>query len=141
MDDPPNVAKLVDAALARDKAKAARKEAAADCSEDQLAIAFVDRHERQLRYVALWGKWVKWAGAYWEQETTLAAFDLARSLCREAAPAKAKTVAAVEMLSRSEIGESRQPFVNGTRTRRCSIHPQTRSSLPEWRNRNECCCD
>jgi putative DNA primase/helicase len=102
MDDPPNVAKLVDAALARDKARATRKEAAADCSEDQLAIAFVDRHELQLRYVALWGKWVKWAGAYWEQETTLAAFDLARSLCREAAPAKAKTVAAVEMLSRSD---------------------------------------
>jgi putative DNA primase/helicase len=102
MGEPPHITSLVEIAIARDKAKAARKEATADCSEDQLAIAFVDRHEGELRYVALWGKWVKWTGAHWEQETTLAAFDCVRKLCREVGATKARTVAAVEMLSRSD---------------------------------------
>ena len=82
-------------------------------SEDQLAINFTNRHAENLRYVAPWGKWFQWTGTHWEHETTLAAFDMARKVCREAAAkcnkpseakaiAKAKTVASVEQLAKSD---------------------------------------
>jgi putative DNA primase/helicase len=82
-------------------------------SEDSLAITFVGRHAHELRYVAAWGKWFRWEATHWEHENTLAVFDMARKICREAAAqcnkssasnsiAKAKTVAGVEMLSRSD---------------------------------------
>jgi putative DNA primase/helicase len=82
-------------------------------SEDSLALAFVDRHGNELRYVSIWGKWLKWTGTHWDIEKTLAVFDKARKICRETAArceknsaansiTKAKVVAAVEMLSRSD---------------------------------------
>jgi putative DNA primase/helicase len=82
-------------------------------SEDRLALRFADRHGNDLRYVAAWGKWFAWTGTHWEIENTLAVFDMARTICREAAAecnkasisnaiAKAKTVAAVETLARSD---------------------------------------
>ncbi len=82
-------------------------------TEDRLALDFASTHANELRYVAAWGKWLAWTGTYWEFENTLAVFDLARKICRAAAArcnkpsissalAKAKTVAAVEMLSRSD---------------------------------------
>jgi putative DNA primase/helicase len=71
-------------------------------SDDGLALAFVDRHGHELRYVAAWGKWLKWTGTHWQIEKTLDVFDKARKTCREAGVKKAKTVSAVEMLSRSD---------------------------------------
>ena len=52
-------------------------------SDDVLALAFVERHGPDLRYAASWSKWLKWASMRWEQEKTLAAFDLARKIVRE----------------------------------------------------------
>jgi putative DNA primase/helicase len=77
------------------------------------ALRFAELHADKLRYVAAWGKWLAWTSTHWEFENTLRVFDLARKICREAArqcnkPAeakaisKAKTVAAVEMLARSD---------------------------------------
>jgi phage/plasmid-associated DNA primase len=54
-------------------------------SDDALALRFSDRHGATLRYVASWNKWFRWNGVFWEQDTTLLAFDLARDLCREVA--------------------------------------------------------
>jgi len=82
-------------------------------SEDRLALRFAERHGSDLRYVAAWGKWLAWTGTHWELENTLAVFDTSRKICREAAAecnkasvanaiAKAKTVAAIEMLARSD---------------------------------------
>jgi putative DNA primase/helicase len=82
-------------------------------SEDSLALRFAKRHGNGLRYVASWGKWFAWTGTHWEIENTLAVFDMARTICRGAAAecnkasisnaiAKAKTVAAVETLARSD---------------------------------------
>jgi putative DNA primase/helicase len=82
-------------------------------SEDKLALTFTERHSGSFRYVAAWGKWFAWTGKHWRHETTLAAFDMARKVCREAAAqcnkpseakaiAKAKTVAAVEQLAKSD---------------------------------------
>jgi putative DNA primase/helicase len=88
-------------------------DAAPEFAEDALALRFADQHADKLRYVAAWGKWLIWTGTHWEFENTLAVFDMARKICREAARqcnkpseakvlSKGKTVAAVEMLARSD---------------------------------------
>lgn len=85
-------------------------------SEDFLALQFTIRHALSLRFVPLWGKWLRWDGTRWKEDTTLAAFDLARKVVREhavelagytngngpTALASAKTVASVERLARSD---------------------------------------
>jgi P4 family phage/plasmid primase-like protien len=78
-------------------------------SEDAMALMFAERHGDALRYVASWGKWMAFNGVCWQPDSTLHAFDHAREICREAADASgksglksAKTVAAVEKLSRSD---------------------------------------
>ena len=85
----------------------------AEFSDESLALRFTERHAYTLRYVAAWGRWYEWTGTVWKQDTTLAVFDLARRLCRQAssecekdkvasAIASAKTVAAVERLAKSD---------------------------------------
>jgi putative DNA primase/helicase len=82
-------------------------------SDIDLALRFVDLEADRLRYVADWGKWLRWDGQCWRFDTTLAVFDLARRLCQgEAAKcnkanakkmiASAKTVAAVVTLARAD---------------------------------------
>lgn len=82
-------------------------------SDDALALAFAERHEKGLRYVATWGKWLEWTGTHWRPETTLHAYDLARHVCRVATRdagrehearklASAATVAAVERMARAD---------------------------------------
>jgi len=82
-------------------------------SDDALALAFTYRHASELKYVATWGHWLQWDGARWRFEETLAAYDLARIIAREAAQAcnnskarkdiaSAKTVAAIERLARAD---------------------------------------
>jgi putative DNA primase/helicase len=82
-------------------------------SDEALALRFAARHAQSLRFVAGWGAWMEWTGSVWRRDSTLAAFDLARAICREAAAecndsklaqsvASAKTVAAVERLARAD---------------------------------------
>jgi putative DNA primase/helicase len=82
-------------------------------SDDALALRFAARHGDELRYVAKWSQWLWWNGKRWRFDDTLAVFDRARIICREAAEecnrpklqkelASAKTVAAVERLARSD---------------------------------------
>jgi putative DNA primase/helicase len=86
---------------------------APEFSEDQVALAFTARHQEDLRYVAQWGKWLRWNGTHWEIEKTLMAFDLARNVVRDYANAcddereakklaSAKTVNAVQALARAD---------------------------------------
>lgn len=86
---------------------------APEFSEDRLAQRFVDRHGADMRYCAAWGHWMIWNGVRWQRDDTMAAFDYARKITREAASqcdkdaqataiASAKTVAAVERLARSD---------------------------------------
>jgi putative DNA primase/helicase len=108
----PTVAEIISLSLER-RARPNDEAIAPEFSEDSLALRFCDLHAHELRYVAAWGKWLTWTGTHWEFENTLAVFDMARKICREAArqcnkPAeakglsKAKTIAAVEMLARSD---------------------------------------
>ena len=80
-------------------------------SEDALALLFAQRYANQLRFVAMWGRWLRYDGVCWSFDDTLHIFDLVRDICREAArlsgkssaiTPSAKTVAAVERLARSD---------------------------------------
>lgn len=82
-------------------------------SDEALALRFADRYARELRYVAMWGRWFVYDGTKWCADETLASFNKARQICREAAAGceeertkvavvSAKTVAAVERLARCD---------------------------------------
>lgn len=87
-------------------------------SEDNLALQFTARYANELRYVAAWGKWMRWDGKRWANDSTLQAWDMARLVCRDAAIEAAslpdvpkglptrlsasKTRAAVESLARAD---------------------------------------
>jgi putative DNA primase/helicase len=86
---------------------------APEFSDEALALRFADRHADDLRYVAFWSQWLFWKRWRWTEDDTLAAFDHARAICREVAAAtrrsklatmlaSAKTVAAVERLSKAD---------------------------------------
>jgi putative DNA primase/helicase len=88
------------------------KAAAADAvegSEDQLALDFSHRHAAELRYCALWGKWLRWDETRWRPEPTLMAYDLARAVAHDYAKSlsdaklgSAKTVNAIVQLARAD---------------------------------------
>ena len=82
-------------------------------ADDALALAFTEKHGDELRYTEKWRRWTRWNGYRWEHDDTLAVYDLARQICREAAAAAGKenvaqritsanTIAAVERLARSD---------------------------------------
>jgi putative DNA primase/helicase len=86
-------------------------------SEDELALRFTAKYADELRYVAKWGKWFRWTGQQWREDSTLKVFDNAREVGREAAHeaargsnksklakriASAQTRAAIENLARSD---------------------------------------
>jgi hypothetical protein len=70
--------------------------------EDDVALGFAAQHADNFRYVAASSQWMRWSAARWLPEETLAAFDEARTLCRQGGNAQAKTVAAVERLARTD---------------------------------------
>jgi putative DNA primase/helicase len=84
-------------------------------SEEMLALRFSEQYADDLRYVAAWGRWMRWSGHLWRADDTLRVFDHARAICRDAATevdaerqgtkvrlASAKTVAAIEHLARCD---------------------------------------
>jgi putative DNA primase/helicase len=82
-------------------------------AEESLALAYAERHAHELRYVAAWGRWMRYDGTRWNFDDTLHAFERARTICREVAlecdspkaaraVASAKTVAAVERLAKAD---------------------------------------
>ena len=80
-------------------------------SEDALALTFAEQYADELRYVHLWGRWLRYDGTCWSHDDTLHVFDMVRDICRGAArlsgkssniTPSAKTVAAVEKLARSD---------------------------------------
>lgn len=97
-------------------------------SEDAIALAFTAEHTGQILYVAPWGQWLRWDGACWKPDDTLAVFDLVRRTCRRVAKgmndpraenaakmlATAKTVAAVERLAKADRAHARSPDVFDT---------------------------
>jgi putative DNA primase/helicase len=85
----------------------------AEYADDTLALKFTERYGNDLRHTAARGQWHRWDGHVWRVDTTLAAFDLVRSICRKQSAAcederlkvriaSGPTVAAVERLARSD---------------------------------------
>ena len=81
-------------------------------TDDALALAFTERHPA-LRYVAMWGRWLRYDNTRWAFDETLHTFSYARTICREFAAAcskdsakkviaSAKSVAAVERLAQAD---------------------------------------
>ena len=75
-------------------------------TEDAHALKFV-KHNRELRYVALWGKWMRWDSRLWVADDTLWVFDRIRKHMRLYVVDKevflnAGKVAAVERLVKSD---------------------------------------
>jgi putative DNA primase/helicase len=99
--DAPDATILHDYATA-EKPRPEKSNAGTGGLEDQVALNFASKHERDFRFIAKWGRWMKWDGNRWHHEDTLRAFDEARKLCRGASDAKARTVAAVVTLARSD---------------------------------------
>ncbi|MDQ8050723.1 phage/plasmid primase, P4 family [Luteibacter sp.] len=53
-------------------------------SEDNVALAFSTRYADDFRYVAPWGRWMRWHDQRWVQDETILVFDEVRKLCRGA---------------------------------------------------------
>ena len=70
--------------------------------EDSVALALAHEQADDLRYVAKSSQWMRWSGERWQSEDTLSAFDELRKLCRMAGDSRARTVAAVVMLARTD---------------------------------------
>jgi putative DNA primase/helicase len=75
-------------------------------TEDSLALKFASLNP-QLRYVSIWGKWMRWNQTVWQADETLWISDLVRKHLRLFVPykrvfLKATSVAAVEKLIRSD---------------------------------------
>ena len=78
-------------------------------AKTNLLPKFSARHADRFRYVAKWGRWLRWDGVRWVFESTLLAFDEARAVAREFANvardpaiAKASIVAAIVSLARAD---------------------------------------
>lgn len=54
-------------------------------TEDNVALAFSAKHADEYRYVAPWGRWMRWHEQRWVADETILVFDEARKLCRQAA--------------------------------------------------------
>ena len=59
------------------------EEAPPDLTEDQVALAFAERHAGKLLFCHTAGAWYSWTGAVWVKEETRLAYSWARDLCRE----------------------------------------------------------
>ncbi len=76
-------------------------------SEDAMALAFVERHGAEFRYVAPWHRWLKWNGKHWREDSTAFVYQCIRDLIRavvvgekgERSTANASFVAGVERLA------------------------------------------
>jgi putative DNA primase/helicase len=82
-------------------------------SDEALALRFSAKHADEARYVSAWSRWLLWDGIRWDFDTTMRAFDFARTICRvasseadqpklAAAIASAKTVSATVSLARAD---------------------------------------
>ncbi len=93
-------------------------ERSAEYADESLALRFTDLYGQDLRYVNLWGRWMKWNGCFWEIDKTLEVISFARAVARSASSeimsnpspsvklaasvASAKTISAIERLARAD---------------------------------------
>src|SRR5262245_14758318 len=77
-------------------------------NECAIAMAFVEQHAKDLRYVHDWGQWLRWDGTRWQREEKRLAFHYARLVAREsnisgkASLARASTASGVEAFAKAD---------------------------------------
>jgi putative DNA primase/helicase len=82
-------------------------------AEDAIAVIFTRESHGDFRYTAVWGRWHRWNGRFWEHDNTHLVPEFVRHVCRlvsnrcpddklQRKIASASTVAAVERLARSD---------------------------------------
>jgi putative DNA primase/helicase len=78
---------------------------AADLTDDALALEFARKHGPELRYVHEWGArgWLRWDGARWGAERTLAVYDLARAMLRELSASAASDRLTIKLESAATV--------------------------------------
>jgi P4 family phage/plasmid primase-like protien len=100
--------------IAEQKLESIAEPQSPEWSEDSLALAFTDIHLDSLRYTHELGKWSRWNGTHWQQDSTCRIYDLVRAFNREQAIdasrsdsvatgkriASANAIAAIEHLAR-----------------------------------------
>ena len=84
---PDDGAERASEAVANATARYVPEASAPEGSDEALALHFSKLHAGDLRYVAMWGKWLHWQSTHWQTDATLKAFDFSREVCREAAEA------------------------------------------------------
>lgn len=93
-----------------DATRAAEDRTAAAPSEDAIALAFVDKHGGEYRYVPPWHRWLRWDGKRWCDDSTGRVYERIRYLVRvhvegkktERSTANASFVGGVERLMRTD---------------------------------------
>ena len=72
---------------------------------------FAEQYAEELRYVHLWGRWLRYDGTCWSHDDTLHVFDMVRDICREAARAVRQVfqhnAISKDRCSRREVGAQR----------------------------------
>lgn len=72
-------------------------------SEDDVALAFTDRHRDTLRFDHDLGRWLEWDGAHWRPDNRHRAFTYARELARQqGGGGKSAFAAGVERFARAD---------------------------------------
>jgi hypothetical protein len=71
-------------------------------SDDDLALAFADKHANDLRHVAVWGQWLIYDGKRWAEDETIHVMHMSRVLCREIRDALLPTLTPKEALHRGD---------------------------------------
>jgi putative DNA primase/helicase len=100
-------------------------------ADESLALRFTAEHADDLRYVHLWGRWLRWDGQRWRTDETLEAYDLARAVARAASaeiceaggnPKLASTVASAKTVN-AIVGLARADRRHATRTENWDADP------------------
>lgn len=110
-------------------------------TEDDLTLRFTELYQ-DLRYIAPWGKWLRYGNGVWRDDSVLVVFDRAREVCRDATVSvdpkdkgtlkflrASKTRAAVENMARSDPRHAatveqwdRDPYLLNTPDGTCDLH-------------------
>ena len=98
-------------------------------SDEALALHLATLHKHQLRYVAIWGRWLIREPHVWRFDDTMLVLDFARSVCRQAAAECDNQRIAQQLPARRpssllngwprQIDDRRRPSSNGMQTLGC----------------------
>jgi putative DNA primase/helicase len=106
-------------AVRKDEMEAPDLETGLKFSEDALALRFTRIHAEDLRFVARWGKWLRYDGTCWKEDAVLDVFDKCRLVCRQASDEclrQGNDSVAMQLLSASTVAATHRLATSDQRT-------------------------